>query len=346
MSVSATSSELSLVTGATGLLGSHLAEQLCRRGVTVRALVRPTSDIRFLQSLGVECVVGDLTSPESCRQAIQGVDRVYHAAAKVGDWGDWVQFERDCLVATRVLARAACEAGVHRFVQFSSTSAYGHPREGGPPIEETHPLGEHLWPVWDYYTRSKVECEKILWGLVPEGLRLTIIRPSWLYGERDRTTTERIVRRVRTGIVSLMGSGTNPLSAIYAGCVAEAAILAANTPAAEKQAYNVTDQGPINQREFFNLWARAAGAPPVKRQLSYPFAFNAALGFEAWARLWRSPTAPLITRYSVWLMGRNLAYSSAKIRKELGWSPSCTYQEGIERTVRWFDAARQAPHAR
>ena len=327
----------SLVTGATGLLGSHLAEQLCRRGTHVRALVRPTSQTDFLRGLGVECVVGDLTSPESCRQALQGVDCVYHAAAKVGDWGWWPEFERDCLVATGVLARAARDEGVRRFVHVSSTSAYGHPHEGGPPIDETNPLGQHLWPVWDYYTRSKVECEKILWGLVPDGLRLTIIRPSWLYGERDRTTTARIVRRLRSGIVSLMGPGDNPLSAVYAGCVAEAAILAANQGAAEGQAYNVTDQGPINPRDFFDLWAKVAGTPPVTRHLNYRLVFAASLGFEAWARLWRSQTPPLITRYATWLMGRNLSYSTAKARTELGWTPSCTYQEGIARTFRWFE---------
>jgi len=328
----------SLVTGATGLLGSHIAEQLVRAGGRVRALVRPTSRTEFLELLGVDCVVGDLTSPESCRQALLGVDCVYHAAAKVGDWGRWPEFERDCLVATRVLAQAARDQQVRRFVHISSTSAYGHPSEGQPPIEETSSLGQNLWPVWDYYTRSKVECEKILWGLVPEGLRLTIIRPSWLYGERDRTTTERIVRRLRSGIVSLMGQGDNPLSAVYAGCVAEAAILASSLPVAEGRAYNITDQGPINQRDFFNTWARVIGAPPVRRHLNYRFVFAASLGFEAWARLLRRPSPPLITRYATWLMGRNLAYSTARARGELGWSPSCTYQEGITRTFQWLES--------
>ncbi len=220
-----------LVTGGTGLLGSHIAERLVQQGRRVRALVRPSADIAFLDQLGAELVVGDLTDRESCVRATQDVRVVYHAAAKVGDWGNWAEFQSGCLDATENLARAALANGVDRFVHISSTSAYGHPAEGGPPIDESAPLGQNLWPVWDYYTRSKVESERLLWDLAGrEGLPLTVIRPSWLFGERDRTTTARLVRRLRAGGVPLIGRGDNPLSAIYAGCVADAAILAADRP--------------------------------------------------------------------------------------------------------------------
>jgi nucleoside-diphosphate-sugar epimerase len=333
----------SLVTGATGLLGSHIAERVVASGRPVRALVRPSSDTSFLRAIGVELVVGDLADPASCAEAVRGADVVYHAAAKVGDWGRWEEFRRDCLEATERLARAATAAGVERFVHISSTSAYGHPREGGPPVDETAPLGQNLWPIWDDYTRSKVECERILWQLAEQAdLRLTVIRPSWLYGERDRTTTARIVGKLRRGGIPLIGSGDNPLSAIYAGCVADAAILASSHPAALKQAYNVTDQGPITQREFFDLWASALGVPSSRRRLSYPLVFHAALGLEAGARLLRRRRPPVITRYATWLMGRDLGYSTAKIRSELGWSPGIDYTESIARTIAWF----QGPSAR
>ncbi|GIW88673.1 MAG: oxidoreductase [Isosphaeraceae bacterium] len=328
---------VSLVTGATGLLGSHLAEQLVARGHSVRALVRPTSQTGFLQRLGVELVLGDLTDVDACRRAVRGVRLVFHAAAKVGDWGRWEEFQRDCLEATERLAQAACDAGIERFVHISSTSAYGHPPEGGPPLDETAPLGQNLWPVWDDYTRSKVLCEQILWRMAQrDGLPLTVLRPSWLYGERDRTTTARLVRRLRRGGIPLIGPGDNPLSAIYAGCVADAAISAATHPAARGQAYNVTDQGPITQLAFFDLWARALGVQPSRRRFSYPLVFAAAWALEATARLTRSRHPPTITRYATWLMGRNLAYSSAKIRNQLGWTHQIEYPESIARTVAWF----------
>lgn len=329
--------ERTLVTGATGLLGSHIAERLAARGHSVRALVRDGSDTRFLRSLGVEISAGDLADREACRRASRGVGVVYHSAAKVGDWGAWAEFQRGCLDATTNLAEAAIASGVGRFVHVSSTSAYGHPPEGGPPIEESAPLGRNLWRAWDYYTRSKVECERLLWGLAGgRGLPLTVIRPSWLYGERDRTTADRLIRRLRRGGVPLIGRGENPLSAIYAGEVAEAAILAASDPGSRGEAYNVTDQGPITQRQYFDLWAEAAGGPPIRKRARYRTVFALAFLLEAAGRLSRSPRPPLITRYATWLMGRNLSYSTEKARAKLGWAPAFSYRESIEKTVRWF----------
>ncbi len=326
-----------LVTGATGLLGSHITERLVARGNRVRALVRPTSDTRFLQGLGVELVEGDLTDPLSCRRAMSGVAVVYHSAAKVGDWGSWPEFQTGCLDATETLARAAAERRVERFVHISSTSAYGHPEEGGPPVDETAPLGQNLWPIWDYYTRSKVDCERILWRMAEtECLRLSVIRPSWLYGERDRTTTARIVRRIKAGKVPLIGRGENPLSAIYAGNVADAALLAASDSGSVGEAYNVTSMGPITQREFFDLFADACGAPRPHRHVPYGVTFAVATGIEAAYRLIRRRRPPVITRYATWLMGRDLSYSTAKAETRLGWRPAVGYRESIERTVRWY----------
>ncbi len=165
-----------LVTGATGMLGSHIAERLVARGRAVRALVRPGSDTRFLEAHGIELVVGDLTDPEACARAVRGVEVIYHAAAKVGDWGPWREFQTGCIDATRNLAHAALMGRVSRFLHISSTSAYGHPAENGPPIDETALMGQNLW-IWDAYTRSKVESEQILWDLRSrEGLPLTLIR--------------------------------------------------------------------------------------------------------------------------------------------------------------------------
>lgn len=325
-----------LVTGATGMLGSHIAERLVARGRRVRALVRSGSDTRFLQKLGVELVPGNLIDPESCALAVQGVEVIYHSAAKVGDWGPWSEFQAGCVDATRNLADAAQAARVGRFLHISSTSAYGHPDEGGPPIDETAPMGQNLW-VWDAYTRSKVESEKVLWGVAgSKGLAVTVIRPSWLYGERDRTTTVRLVDRLRNRKVLLVGRGDNPLSAVYVGIVADAAILAASDPGSVGEAYNITNQGAITQREFMNLLADACGAPPVTRRVPYRVAYAAAFLFEAKGRLARQVRPPWVTRYATWLMGRELEYSTEKARTRLGWKPSLSYPESIDRTVRWL----------
>src|SRR5271156_1487404 len=109
-----------LVTGATGLLGSHLAERLGAEGDRVRALVRRGSRTEFLDALGVEIIRGDLTDQAACSAALRGVARVFHCAAKVGDWGRWAEFQTGCIDATSSLAQAAARAGVDRFVHISS----------------------------------------------------------------------------------------------------------------------------------------------------------------------------------------------------------------------------------
>ena len=318
------------------MLGSHIAERLVARGRRVRALVRPSSDTTFLESIGVELVRGNLTDPETCRCALRGVEVLYHSAAKVGDWGPWRQFQVDCIDATRTLAEAAAGSGIARFLHISSTSAYGHPSDQPEPIDETAAMGQNIW-VWDPYTRSKVESERLLWQLAGTGrLAVTVIRPSWLYGERDRTTTARLVTRLRTRSMATIGPGDNPMSAIYAGTVAEAAILAAGHSGSSGEAYNITHQGAITQAEFLNLFADACSAPRVTRHVPYRLAFGAAFLLETEGRLFRRVKPPLISRYATWLMGRYLSYSTEKAQTQLGWKPTPSYPESIARTVRWY----------
>jgi 2-alkyl-3-oxoalkanoate reductase len=335
-----------LVTGATGLLGSHLAERLAARGDRVRALARHGSRTEWLEALGVEIVRGDLTDPRDCDAATSRVSQVYHCAAKVGDWGAWPEFQRGCMDATRTLAEAAGRSGVDRFLHISSTSAYGHPADRQRPVDETEPLGQNIWSL-DYYTRSKVDCERILWNLASAGkLPLTIIRPSWLFGERDRTTIPRFLREFGRGRVLILGKGDNPLSAVYAGVVADAAILAANDPGSCGEAYNITNQGPITQREFIDLIADALAVPRVTRHIPYRLAYAGGFLLEMQGRLLRSARPPRVTRYGAWLLGRYLEYSTEKARTRLGWRPALGYRESIERTIRWFQGTAAGAYER
>jgi 2-alkyl-3-oxoalkanoate reductase len=325
-----------LVTGATGLLGSHLAERLVRRGDRVRALVRPGSPTDFLDTLHVEVVRGDLTDPAACSAAVAGVSLVFHCAAKVGDWGKWRDFQTGCIDATRTLAVAAAAASVDRFIHISSTSAYGHPHDQEAPIDETSPLGQNIW-LWDAYTLSKVECERSLWQMADAGtLPLTVIRPSWLFGERDRTTVPRLIGEFRRGRMLIVGKGDNPLSAVYAGVVADAAILAARDPGSCGEAYNITSHGPITQRAFLDLFADALHVPRITKQVPYRLAFGGGFLLELRNRLLLRAKPPRVTRYGAWLLGRSLEYSTDKAQARLGWRPETGYRESIGRTIQWF----------
>ncbi len=327
---------MNLVTGATGLLGSHIVEQLRLSQRPVRVLVRPGSDRTWLTPLNVEFVEGDLGDPDSLAQACAGVTTVYHAAARVGDWGPWDDFVKITIEGTRHLARAAAAAGVDRFIHISSISAYGHPDGEGLVLDETAPLGVNLHK-WSYYSRAKVRAEHDLWEMYRAGkIKLTVIRPSWLYGPRDRATIFRLSRMLRQGKAKILGDGENRLNVVYAGNVAEAAILAADSDEAIGEGFNCCNDGVMKQKQWMNLLASELGAPPVTKHVPYKVAYRLAFVLECIGHLFKLKKPPMITRYAVWLMGRRCFFSADKARKMLNWQPTVSYPQGVQKTIAWL----------
>ncbi len=327
---------MNLVTGGTGLLGSHIIEQLCLRGRPVRAIVRAGSDTRWLKSQPVEIVEGDLSDAASLSRACQGVQYIYHAAARVGDWGPWHEFQEITIDGTRRLVDAAVAARVPRFIHISSISSYGYVNGEGITVDETASLGYKLYR-WAYYSRAKVAAEEIVWRAHKEGrIAVTVIRPSWIYGPRDRMTIARQVAATREGKMKIIGDGRNRLNVVYAGNVAEGAILAADTPKAAGQAYNMSDDGVMTLQEYYNAIADELGEPRPTRHVPYAVAKTAAFILECIGHLVGRKTPPLVTRYSVWLMGRRSFFSAEKARRELGWKTTVTYDKGIPLTVKWY----------
>jgi nucleoside-diphosphate-sugar epimerase len=335
---------MNLVTGASGLLGSHIVEQLRKRDMPVRALVRPGSDRSWLRTQGVEFAEGDVTDPASLAAACEGVDVVYHSAARVGDWGPWEEFQRT-IDGTRNMIEAACTTGVRRFVHISSVSCYGYHTKAGE-VDETFELGYKLYK-WAYYSRSKIDAERIAWEAHKAGrIELTVIRPAWIYGERDRTTIARLVKMVREGKAKILGRGDNRLNVVYAGNIAEGAITSAGMPQANGQAYNLSNDGRISQQEYFDLVAKAAGAPPVKKHAPYRAAYTVGFLLEVIGHLLKSKKPPFVTRYAVWLMGRRSYFSAEKARRELNWKATVPYEVGVPNTVKWYLAQTAAAPAR
>jgi nucleoside-diphosphate-sugar epimerase len=330
------SDKINVVTGATGQLGSHIAEQLRAADERVRALVRSPANAGLLRSLGVEVVEGDLRDPGAVRRALAGANIVYHCAARVSDWGPWSIYEEEAVASTRNLVEACVGENVGRLLHVSTISVYGHPRLApGTQITEETPLGEKFW-LWDYYPRSKLMAEKLAW----EFPNVTVVRPSWIYGPRDRITLPRIIPALQQGRVRIIGTGANLLNIIYVSDVAAGAILAANDPKAQGQAFNLCSEGEVTQKDMINAMTDALGLARITRHVPYFLAMRSALVAESLARLCRFKDPPRITRRAIFLIGRPTYYSIAKARSQLGWVPRVRIQEGVRRSMEWYFGER------
>src|SRR5262249_10483057 len=157
---------------------------LAARGERVVALVRAGSDTAFLRQLGAGLVVGDLNDPASLPPAFAGAAVVYHCAARVGDWGPWRLFQNAIVAATANVLEACAAGGAGRLLHVRRTNVYAPPPRDGPPLTEDDPLGRRLW-LWDHYCRAKVEAERLVRA---SRVPWTVVRPSWMYGPRDRNS--------------------------------------------------------------------------------------------------------------------------------------------------------------
>ncbi|MGC1275419.1 MAG: NAD-dependent epimerase/dehydratase family protein [Planctomycetaceae bacterium] len=328
-----TSDDLVLVTGATGLVGSHVAERMRHLGISTRALARATADTSLLQSWGVEIVAGDLTDAASLRAATNRATVVVHCAAKVGDWGPIDDYRRVNVDGLHKLLDAVQSTGsLKRFVHISSLGVYEARDHYG--TDETTPAS--LSGI-DGYTRTKAESEKLVCDRIRESnLPAVVLRPGFIYGPRDRTVLPRILGRLKDGSFKFLGSGEQLLNNTYVGNVVEAVLLAIRRDDVVGEVFNITDGKLVTKRQFAGAIARRAGLPEPTKKVPLPVAKTAAKVLEAVYRVLGKREAPLPSMATVKFLGLNLDYSIDKARDRLGYDPPTSFDEGMDRTFDWL----------
>jgi 2-alkyl-3-oxoalkanoate reductase len=324
------------LTGATGLVGSHAAEEALRRGHAVKALVRASSDTRWLDQIGVEKVAGDLEDADALRRGVEGADWVINCAAKVGDWGTLEEFRRLNVDALRLLLDAVRDAKVGRFVHVSSLGVY-EGRDHFGTDESVAPAAQSL----DAYTRSKVEAEALALQYHKQwGLPVSIVRPGFIYGPRDRTVLPKLLDALRSNRFFYFGSGEQVLNCIYVKNLVQAVFLAAEVPEAVGEVFNVTDGATVTKKQFVGQVARLAGLKPPTRKIPLWLAWTLAVLMERRAKRKNSPVPPLVNKARYKFLGLNLDFSIEKARRVLGYEPMYTTEEGLNQAM-----AEHAPKA-
>jgi len=319
------------VTGATGFIGGHLVSRNLHEGNRVRALVRPGNpQAPRLEQRGVEVVYGDVRDPEAVRHGTRGVDHVFHCAAAVTDWGPWKLFEEVTIGGSRNVCQAALEAGVKRLVYVSTNDVFG-PDESRV-LDESCPL-----TPWDEpYPDAKIQAEKHAWEFFHgHGVPLTMVYPCWVYGEGDRTFVPLVADAIRKR--ELVFWRKNSLVwPTYIDNLVDLMMLAAEDERAVGNGYLVHDGESVTFQAFCAEVARSLDVKPVTLHVPYGAAYGAAVVMESAWRLFRVSKRPLLTTYAVRNLGSRLRFSIDKARRELGWSPSVAYSEGLERTLAWL----------
>lgn len=328
---------LLFVTGATGLVGSHVAERFTQQGWRVRALCRPKSDIRLLQKLGVEIVTGSMTEPYALQGGVRDATHIVHAAAMLGDWGRIEPYRDVNVTGFESLLEAARRTGkLQRLVYLSTQGVY--PVRDHFGTDETTPMHDGV----DGYTVTKVEAEKLLLHYVErERLPGVILRPGWIYGPRDRTVIPNVLRNIRSGRFSYLGSGEQKISNTYVEHLVDAIELAMQKPGAIGEAFNITDARLVTKHEFFGTIAELGGLPRPTRHLPLWLGKSIAYGLEGIWKLTNQTEPPLLSTAKIKILGLNLDYSIAKARRILGYDPQVDFLTAMKTTMDWFGRHRE-----
>ena len=323
-----------MVTGATGMLGWYIVRRLRSAGCAVRALARDPGRAAWLAPLGVELVAGEVRSPEALRGAAADCDVVFHAAAMVGPEVAWAPF-RDVNVTGTQHVIDACAATGARLLHVSSTAVYGAQRYALTPVDESTPLPD--LPAQDAYGRSKQAAERLVLDAYERGrVFAAVVRPPPMYGERDRHFVPRVGAVLSRGVFPLIGGGATTLPLVHAENVAEGAVLAATSPRAQGQAYNLTADFPVTVADLVRLASAGIGrrvyAPRIPRA-----AGRAVLGVLGMALLLAGRRG--VSRRSgaaFDMLTKDNPFSEMRARRELGWQPTVTPEVGIPSAFRWW----------
>ena len=314
---------ITLVTGGTGLVGSHVARRLVARGDTVRLTVRPGSILDNVASLDAERVPADVLDRRALRRALKGVDRVFHCAGLGAMRAPADDLYRVNVTGTRVVCEEALRAGVERFVLTSSAAAVGPaPRGSTASEEQPYRAGGLNLP----YVDSKHEAEVQALRVAASGLPLVIVNPTWVFGAGDvnGASTDLVRRFLRREIPAYVDGALNVVDADDAA----RGHLLADERGTIGERYLLGNRNFTMDRLFADLGRLSGVEPPA---VKLPMAAALALA-DTLARL---PGTPLVTLEEVRASGQWWAYRSTKAARELDWHPS-HHEDTLVDTIAWY----------
>ncbi len=329
-----------LVTGANGFIGSNLTQLLVREGHRVKAMVLPGTDLSNLDGLDCEIVYADVTKHEMLDGLLNGVEVIFHLAAVPSlAWSSHV-FKVN-YNGTENLLLEAVKRKVRRFVFMSSLVVHGF--SDYHDADETTPLlnpGIFTRP----YIASKIKCEELLVSYKNK-IETVIIRPGFnIYGPNDRMTSKEMLGRLEQGrLIGYVNEGKTKLGYVYAENLAFGLLCAGVSENAAGNTYIIADAEPpyLHLKNLLELFSKELKIQP-KLSAVPSFVFMP-VGFfmDVFHFLFLRKKMPLISTYIVNTSTHDLHFSSEKARREINYNQVVGFEEGIKRTVEWYQLQKQ-----
>lgn len=319
-----------LITGSSGFIGAAVTRAAVVHGDEVRVLIRPTSNLKNLDSLSVETIQGDLQDPQSLKKAIAGCQGLYHVAAHYSLWDqDPATFYKINVEGTKNLLGAAGEAGVKRIVYTSTIGAIGLPNNGGLGNESLFPT---LAQLSGDYKRSKFLAEQEVLKMAQQGLPVVIVNPTAPVGERDvkpTPTGQIIVDFMRGRMFAYIETGMNLVD------VEDVAI--GHVRAMERgqigERYILGNQN-LTLKEICQILSQLTGVPAPRLRLPWRLVLPLA-HVNQWIANLVTHRPPRIPLEGVRMAKYHMHYDCTKARQELA-LPQTPVETALKKAVQWF----------
>ena len=310
-----------LVTGATGFIGSHLCEELIKRGYSVTCLVRETSNLKWIETLDLKLVRGDCTDRESLLNALHYFDYVFHLAGLTKSCSDDAFFSINTK-GTENLIEAVAEKNpqLKRFVYISSLSAVGPSKNGTPIDEHAHPS-----PVSNY-GRSKLEGEKAILKY-KDTIPITILRPAAVYGPRDRDFLV-LFKMIKKGIFPDLGKSY--YSFLYVDDLIQGIILCTENTDAKGKTYFLSENSFHSNEEVMKVISSVLNAKAIRLKIpKFVIPFCSFIGERTNTGIMNRDKMKEFT-HSHWIC------NARKAKEEIGFIPRVVIKKGMKWTADWY----------